>query len=254
MDNVNIELFGKDPRILKTLAMARNISVTKSSVLIVGEAGVGKRTLGQFIHQNSNRIDKPFEIVDCSEILEEVENKILGYRNAESGRFNKGIIELANGGTLIFANIDCLEEGFQKRIFKIINELKDYDIDIRIIATTTKNLSKLVGSGRFYRGLYTQISNNIVHIPALRERPEDLKAMASYFLSQEGAKVGMEITIDDTVVNRILGHYWTHNIQELKTVMENSISIVENNVLREIDLAVGEKKVINPTSEESGDG
>ncbi len=92
MDTVNVQLFGQDPKIQKAISIARYVSVTKAPVLIVGEAGVGKRTLGKFIHQNSNRADKQLEIVDCSDDPQNVENAILGYREDDTGKFNKGIL------------------------------------------------------------------------------------------------------------------------------------------------------------------
>src|SRR3989339_790296 len=126
MNNINVELFGNDPKIQKAISVARNVSVTKASVLITGEIGVGKKSLARFIHNNSNRADQEFLIVDCSVDTKEVENKILGYRDAESGRFVKGILEAANKGTVVFANIDSLDEDFQKRLHKIFNQLNDY--------------------------------------------------------------------------------------------------------------------------------
>ena len=170
METVNLDFFGKDAKILKALSTAKNVSVTKAPVLISGEAGVGKRTLGLFIHQNSSRCDGPLVTVDCSQDAKEVENNILGYRDEETGKFHKGALESANGGTVVFSNVDGLEDNFQKRLHSILNELTDYDIDIRLISTTTKNLSKLVGSGRFYRGLYTAISSNSINLTPLRNK------------------------------------------------------------------------------------
>ena len=117
--------------------------------------------------------------VDCAQEPQDVENSILGYRDQETGRFHKGALESANGGTVVFSNVDGLEDNFQKRLHSILNELPDYDIDLRIISTTTKNLSKLVGSGRFYRGLYTAISANSINLIPLRERISDLQMISN---------------------------------------------------------------------------
>ncbi|HLE10380.1 MAG: hypothetical protein A2504_04210 [Bdellovibrionales bacterium RIFOXYD12_FULL_39_22] len=253
MDTVNVQLFGQDPKIQKAISVARNVSVTKAPVLIVGESGVGKRTLGRFIHQNSNRADKPFEVVDCSEDAKDVENAILGFREDESGKFNKGVLERANGGTVVFANLDCLEEEFQKRLYKVISELADYDIDIRILATTTKNLSKLVGAGRFYRGIFTLVSANTITLPPLRERIGDLEMMARHFLKEAG-DFSMEPEIDLKAMDKILNHYWTHNVEELKSFIENSVVNMQSTVLTEDDLSIGEKKNVNLASDEEGEG
>ncbi len=248
MDTVNVELFGKDPKVQRAISVARNISVTKASVLVVGENGVGKRTLARFIHENSNRASKAFEVVDCSLEPQVVENIIFGHR--ENGRFNRGALESANGGTIVFANIDCLEDGFQKKLHKVINELTDYEIDVRIIATTSKNLSKLVGAGRFYRGLFIQVSTNNIVIPPLRERTADLEALARHFVADFS---GGEMEVSPQALDRILGHYWSQNVDELKSVLENSVGSTEENVLEDIDLNVGEKKMVNPVSDEESE-
>lgn len=250
MDNVNVELFGRDPKVQKAISVARNVSVTKAPVLIIGEVGVGKKTLGEFIHTNSNRATKPFEIVDCGLEAQEVENQILGFRDDEE-RFQKGVLERANTGTVIFANIDSLEDSFQKRLHQILNELDDYDIDVRIIATTTKNLSKLVGSGRFYRGLYTLVSSNAITIPPLRERLGDLEMMARHFLAECGQE---NVEMTSTVLEKLVSHYWTHNVQELKAVIENSVENFTGEEFDEDSLAIGEKKNVGIITDEDNEG
>jgi two-component system response regulator FlrC len=248
---INVELFGTDPRVQKTLVEAQNLSVSRASVLICGENGVGKRTLGKFIHENSNRRNQAFELVDCSLPAQEVENKILGHRDHVTGRFNKGILEAANKGTVVFANIDCLDEEFQKRLHKIINELEDYDIDVRLVATTTKNLSKLVGAGRFYRGLFQMFSTNSLTIPALRERHEDLERIAKHYLSEIA---GTEQTqIEPIVMDRIMSHYWANNIHEIKQVISSSVNN-NSSLLDESSYDVAEKKMSNFMIDDDSDG
>lgn len=253
METIKVELFGTDTRVEKALQQARNLSVSKAAVLIVGENGVGKRTLGRFIHENSIRANQAFELVDCSLPAQEVENRILGHRDNATGRFNKGILEAANRGTVVFANIDCLEEEFQKRLHKIINELEDYDIDVRLIATTTKNLSKLVGAGRFYRGLYTIFANNAVSIPALRERQEDLQRLARHFMAELSGTEETQVQIDTIAMDRINSHYWANNIHELKQVISSSVSN-NSSLLDESAYEVSDKKSVNFMSEDDSEG
>jgi len=252
MDTVNVELFGKDPKVQRAIATAKNLAVTKAPILIVGENGIGKKSLGRYIHLNSNRGDYPLEIIDCATDVQSVEDEILGYRNEESGRFNRGILERANKGTVIFANIDCLEENFQKKLHKILSELDDYDIDVRIISTTTKNLSKLVGAGRFYRGLYMMVATNSVYLPPLRERIGDLNEIAKYLINQK--LDGRNIEIEQGVLDKMNEHYWAQNINELKTVIDGSLMDSSAERLTISDLALGDKKVINSIMDEDGDG
>ena len=253
MESINVELFGNDPKVKNTISMARNIAVTKASVLIIGEPGTGKKTLGYYIHLNSSRAKNPFVIVDCIGERKEVENAILGFRE-DSGKFHRGALEAANGGTVLFSNIDALEDDFQKRLHKIIMELEDYDLDVRILATTSKNLSKLVGAGRFYRGLYTYISNDALFIPPLRERTNDLEWITKKLISQfcENTEIPMEI--EPLAMEKILGHYWTYNLAELRTVIENSVKNSNQIVLSEKDLEMGEKKAVNLVKDEDNIG
>ncbi|OUR96192.1 hypothetical protein A9Q84_07480 [Halobacteriovorax marinus] len=251
MESVRVELFGKDPKVTKAISVARNISVTKAPVLVVGETGVGKRALSRYIHANSTRANNTYICVDCSGDSQSVENEILGFREEESGRFVKGALEAANGGSVVFANVDCLEDDFQKRLHKILNELEDYDIDVRIIATTTKNLSKLVGSGRFYRGLYTFISSNAISLTPLRERVSDLEEIARHFVQEFSED---KVSVDSTAMDKILGHYWTHNVNELRTVLENALENNSTGILTEADLEIGEKKAVSMMSDDDSDG
>lgn len=253
MEAIRVELFGTDVRVEKALQQARNLSVSRAAVLVVGENGVGKRTLGRYIHENSGRAHQSFELVDCSLPAQDVENRILGHRDNATGRFNKGILEAANKGTVVFANIDCLDEEFQKRLHKIINELEDYDIDVRLIATTTKNLSKLVGAGRFYRGLYAVFANNSVSIPALRERQEDLQRLARHFMNEASDVAEISSEIDSVVMNRITSHYWANNIHELKQVISSSINN-NSSLLDESAFEVSDKKSVNFMSDDDSDG
>jgi two-component system response regulator FlrC len=252
MDAVRVELFGKDPKIQKAISVARNVSVTKAPVLVVGEAGIGKRTLARFIHENSSRAERPFQVVDCAQEAKQVENEILGWRDEETGRFNKGALEAANSGTVVFANIEGISDEFQKKLHKILMELPDYDIDVRIVATTTKNLSKLVGSGRFYRGLYTLVASNAINLTPLRERENDLEMLARFFAAE--FTEGGNGQIEQSAMDKIISHYWTHNVHELKTVIESSMTNSETGILTEADLEIGEKRAVSMISDDDNEG
>ncbi|MCY4644572.1 MAG: sigma 54-interacting transcriptional regulator [Bacteriovoracales bacterium] len=246
MESIRAELFGRNPKVLKTLKFVENVAVTRVPVLILGELGTGKEKLAKYIHELSNRKEEKFLVVDCSQESQTVENEILGYRDDASGRFVKGVLEFGNGGSIALLNIDSVSESFQKRLHQVLTELSDYDIDIRIIATTTKNLSKLVGAGKFHRGLYAYISGSQVSMVSLRERPEDIQFLSEEILKVICEKENCPIPIVDGEVNKkLLAHYWTHNISELFSVMKESF---ENSDKKEItlnDLALGDRKVIH---------
>lgn len=250
--NTSAEYFGQDPKIVKSLKVAKNVAVTKTPVLVVGEAGIGKKTLAEYIHVNSTRGNKPIYMVDCSKETVDVENQILGYRDPETGRFVKGVLENGNGGTIVLVNVDGLEDVFQKKLHKILGELEDYEIDVRLVATTTKNLSKLVGAGRFYRGLYTLISSNSITLTPLRERVGDIELIAKNIISE--ITEGANITVSEDAMKKIVGHYWTHNVKELKAIIESTLQNIEGEVITEELLEIGEKKAVNIISDDDSEG
>lgn len=255
METIKAELFGQDAKANKVVTFAQNVAVTKTPVLIVGEVGTGKKSLANYIHNLSSRNDQLILNVDCGKEAQDVENEILGYRCDETGRFNKGILERANGGTIILENVDSVSEDFQKRLYQIFQELTDYDINVRIIATTTKNLSKLVGSGRFYRALYTFLSGTQITITSLRERAGDIQYLSQIFLQEICERKGISCaTIEEEAMKKLLAHYWTHNVSELRTVVEASLENSNGETISLADLALGDRKVVNTLVDSSDEG
>ncbi len=249
----NNEIIGINPKFLKAVEFARNVAVTKSPLLIVGEAGTGKRTLCNYIHQNSARKEKPFLVVDCSKKAKEVENEILGYRD-EEGHFHKGVLERANSGMVVFANIESLEENFQKKLYTILSELSDYDLDIRAIATTTKNLSKYVGSGRFYRALFSFFSGTQITMPALRDRKEDLRTITEYYARKFSNDLGITVTsITEEALDKIGSIYWAQNYSEFSIVIENTVKNCTNGVIDKTAIENGERKSDSRLSDDEED-
>lgn len=249
-----VKLVGNHPKFIKAMELAKNVAVTKSPLLIVGESGSGKKSICRFVHQNSARGTKQILFVDCAQDPQSVENEILGFRDEETGSFNKGILERANGGSVIFANIDALEETFQKRLFQILQELSDYDLDVRVMATTTKNLSKYVGAGRFHRALYTYIASSQVSLTPLRERGSDVELIAKSFLTDYMSDNNVELSIADEALDKITTYYWTHNVKELRGMIESAAQNANGGVIDLNAIEVGEKKNDVAQSEVDEDG
>jgi len=243
-------LVGNHPKFNQALESARHIAVTKTPVLISGEVGAGKKALGIYIHQHSARKGARLEIVDCSQDVELVERAVLGHRDTETGKFNRGVLEVANGGTVIFANIDALNENFQKRLYTILQELPDYELDVRVIATSSRNLSKLVGAGKFSRALYVYFSGAQVDLVALRERGSDVELIAKHFIqefSKENDSGLVELSLE--AAKKLSDYNWSQNITELKGFIRKTLSKMDGNTLdigaieqteRKIDFIPGE--------------
>lgn len=248
-------LVGNHPKFNSALETARNVAVTKTPVLISGEAGSGKKALGAYIHNNSARKNARLEIVDCGEQVTMVEKIVLGYRDEESGKFNRGVLELANGGTVIFANIDALDESFQKRLYTILQELPDYELDVRILATTSKNLSKLVGAGKFSRALYTYFNGASIDMISLRERGTDVELIARHFIEEYSAETKSEqIYLADEAARKLSDYNWNNNIAELKAFIRKTMTNMDGTTLDLQAIENGERKAEFTTGEIDEDG
>lgn len=248
-------LVGNHPKFNQALETARNVAVTKTPVLISGEIGCGKKALGNYIHTNSARKGARIEIVDCNYDAQTVEKIVLGYRDDETGRFNRGVLEVANGGTVIFANIDALDESFQKRLYTILQELPDYELDVRILATTSKNLSKLVGAGKFSRALYTYFSGATIDMVALRERGTDVELIARHFINEFASESeGGELNLCSDAARKLSDYNWTQNISELRGFIRKTLSSMEGSTLDIQAIENGERKVEFSSSEVDEDG
>lgn len=235
-------ILGNHPTVLENLKMAEALSQNAEPALIVGEFGTGRKTLCRVIHQTSSRRSAPYHVVDCQQEPQKVEDSILGFRE-ESGKFIKGVLELSNGGTVVFENIDGLEEQFQKKLFRIMNELQDYDLDIRFLATTSKDLSKFVGAGRFQRSLYSYFSSNSMTLTPLREREGDIELLAKYYLrlyAQKHHAGVVEFTLE--ALEKVMAHYWSKNLKELQSVLENAVLNQEDGVIDGDSIKLGENK------------
>ncbi len=247
-------LVGNHPKIVKAVEFASNVAVTKAPVLIVGESGTGKKSICNHVHKKSARRESPILLVDCGQEAQAVENEILGHRDAE-GKFNKGILERANGGAVILSNIDALDEKFQKRLYQILQELTDYDLYVRIMATTSKNLSKYVGSGRFYRALYTYFSGSQISLIPLRERGSDIETLATHFaVEYTTANKRAAIEFTEEAKKKIASFYWAHNVAELKSVIESTIANTTELMIDVSAIEIGEKKAETVANDLDEDG
>lgn len=235
-------MIGSNPKVVKATETAKTLAKSNVPILIVGEAGTGKKQLCHYIANSSSRAGMPFQVVDCAREINDVQNDILGHRDHE-GKFHKGVLERANGGVVVLANIDALDESFQKKLFTILSELSDFDIDVRLMATTSKNLSKYVGAGRFHRGLYTFFSSSQINLPPLRERKEDIPLLTSYFADKYSQEINsVPVQVENNVIDKLSSNYWTHNVKELELLLQNSIRNCSNGILDLSALEAGERK------------
>jgi len=236
---------GESKAIQDIYKMADRVAKTDANVLILGENGTGKFVLAEYIHQHSNRSDKPFVHVDLGSLNENLfESELFGYAKGaftDARQDTAGRFEVANGGTIFLDEIGNIPAYLQSKLLQVIQnktvtrlgESKPRTLDVRIITATNSNLKEAVGQKDFREDLYYRINTISLEIPALRNRLSDLEGMIQYFLSYYADKYLMEKpTLDSTVLANLLQYSWPGNIRELQNRIERALILADTDAIR----------------------
>jgi PAS domain S-box-containing protein len=234
------EYVGQNNRLRETLELAAKVARTDSTVLILGESGVGKEVLAKAIHNCSRRKDKPLIKVNCASIPESLlESELFGFEDGAFSGAKKGgklgKFELAHGGTLFLDEIGDMSVNMQAKILRVLQErelervggTKTIKLDIRIIAATNRDLQKMIKDGSFRRDLYYRLNIVPLNLLPLRERKDDILTLAQKFLTQFSEEAGHELTLSPQVTSVLQAYDWPGNVRELQNVLEHA-SIVRN--------------------------
>jgi PAS domain S-box-containing protein/TyrR family helix-turn-helix protein len=230
------EIIAISPKMVSVFDLARRVADFDSTVLILGESGVGKEVLASFIHKNSRRSQGPFVKINCGALPEELlESELFGY---ESGAFTgakrsgkKGLFEAAEGGVIFLDEIGEMSTSLQVKILRVLQELEftrvggiePIRVNCRIIAATHRNLQERIKQGSFREDLYYRLYVVPIHIPPLRERQEDIPAMIHYFLNRYNQKHGIQKVIDPAVVRTMQSYTWPGNVRQLSNLIERMV-------------------------------
>lgn len=217
-------LIGNSPEMQKVYGMIKKISDTDATILIQGESGTGKELIAKTIHYNSSRSQNPFIPFNCAAIPKDLlESELFGHeRGAFTGAITTriGRFERANGGTILLDEIGEMHSSFQVKLLRVLQERefervggsKTIKVDVRILAATNKNLEKETMAGHFREDLFYRLSVIPLHIPPLRERPEDIPILTDYFLNYFSRKRKREaLRIDQKVIGLFLRYPWPGN-------------------------------------------
>lgn len=253
--NINItanfgEIIGESPALRRTLAQIEAVAKTTTSVLILGESGVGKEMVARAIHANSARADKPLVKVNCASVPKDLfESEFFGHvRGSFTGahRDRVGRLHLASGGTLFLDEVGeipldlqgKLLRALQEQEFERVGDDKTIKVDVRIVAATNRDLKAEVEAGRFRMDLYYRLSIFPVEVPPLRERIEDIGLLAMQFLRnicQEFDRDLLKLTRQQ--LDQLNSYSWPGNIRELKNIIERAVILTKGHKLR-LDLAM----------------
>jgi DNA-binding NtrC family response regulator len=241
-------LTGHSRAIIGVMEQVRHVASTRATVLIEGETGTGKRLVAQAIHQNSPRRSERFVWVHCGALAEGViEGELFGYgrgTTASAAAVRPGRIELADGGTLFLGEIGGLSPTVQIKLLRVLQDRSFERVggseplraDVRLIASTSRDLTAEVAAGRFREDLYYRLSVVRVQMPPLRERSEDLPLLVSAFIRELDREHGRRVTgITRGVLDRLMRHPWPGNVRELRNTVEGMVLLAEGR--RALDLS-----------------
>ena len=238
------DIIAVDKKSVEIKEFAKRIALTDSNVLITGESGTGKELYASAIHNFSLRKDFPFIPVNCASFEKSlIESELFGY---EEGTFTgakkngkTGLFQLANGGVLFLDEIGELEYGLQGKLLRVLQEKsirkiggsKEIPIDVRLICATNKDLFKLMEEGKFRRDLYYRIAIIPLTIPLLRERKDDIPALANKFISDLSQKYKKDMFLSQEAIQLLKEYEWCGNIRELKNIIEFTFNMREEKVI-----------------------
>lgn len=237
------------PSMEKIIELSLRVASVNTTVLILGESGVGKGLIARFIHESSPRRNKPYVKINCGSIPESLlESELFGY---ETGAFTgakregkPGLIEMANNGTLLLDEIGDLPLNMQVKLLQVLQEheltriggTKPISTDIRVIAATNRDLRKLLHEGQFREDLYYRLNVVPLQIPPLRERAEDIELLIDYFSSYYNEMHNRDISFDETAKDSLKSYPWPGNVRELENLVERLTVISEKDRITVKDL------------------
>jgi two-component system, response regulator FlrC len=226
----------RDPSMQAVITMADQIAPSDASILITGESGVGKEVIARYVHQKSRRASRPFISVNCAAIPENLlESELFGH---EKGAFTGAVarrigkFEEANGGTLLLDEISEMDARLQAKLLRAIQEreidrvggAKPVKVDIRILATSNRDLAQAVRDGTFREDLLYRLNVVNLRIPSLRDRPGDVLALCEFFIKKYAAANGMpERPLSAEAKRRLATHRWPGNVRELENAMHRAV-------------------------------
>lgn len=234
----NNTMIASDPAMKQVMELAGKIAPSEATILITGESGTGKEVMSSFIHRKSKRKDAPFIAINCAAIPENLlESELFGH---EKGAFTGatarriGKFEEASGGTLLLDEISEMHPSLQAKLLRVLQEKEvtrignneAVKVDVRIIATSNRNLEQSVQKGEFREDLYFRLNVVNIRLPALRERPADIIELAKFFTDKYAEANGMETkNISPAAGAKLKAYGWRGNIRELENTMHRAILI-----------------------------
>jgi len=234
LDNI----IGQSPKMKAIFDLIQTVAPQNSRVLITGESGTGKELVARAIHENSSRADAPFITINCGAFPENLlESELFGYMKGAFTGANenrRGLFQASHGGTLFMDEIGNMNLAMQVKLYRVLQEGKvrplgsteEIDVDVRVIAATNKDPEKAVAAGEFREDLFYRLSVIPLHVPALRDRREDIPLLARYFLERFRNSMNKNIGgISPEAMRRLESYDWPGNVRELENTIERAVAL-----------------------------
>jgi two-component system response regulator FlrC len=252
----------RDPSMQSVLSLADQVAASDASILITGESGVGKEVMARYLHQKSRRAAKPFISVNCAAIPDNLlESELFGH---EKGAFTGAVarrigkFEEADGGTLLLDEISEMDGRLQAKLLRAVQEReidrvgggRPVKVDIRILATSNRDLAAAVREGTFREDLLYRLNVVNLRLPSLRERPADVIALAEHFVKKYAAANGVpERPLSAVARQRLLAHRWPGNVRELENAMHRAVLLAHGPEIEEFAIRLPDGQPMSATPE-----
>ncbi|AKF06881.1 Response regulator of zinc sigma-54-dependent two-component system [Sandaracinus amylolyticus] len=258
-------LLGSSPAMRRVMDLVRRVAGARTSVLITGESGTGKEMVARALHQLGERASGPFIVVNCGALPEALmESELFGH---EKGAFtgatqrNEGLFRAAESGTLFLDEIGELAPALQVKLLRVLQERKvrpvggqrEIETDVRVVAATNRDLEKEVAEGRFRSDLFYRLNVIRLQLPPLRERPEDVPALAEHFLQKHASLAGKTLRYSPAAMRWLAAHDYPGNVRELENVVERAVTLALGEEVTLDDLPEGGPQVGKATTLPSAD-
>lgn len=236
-------IIGKSRKMLHVFDMIRNVARTDANVLIEGQSGTGKELVARAIHHNSPRGEGPFIAINCSAIPDNLlESELFGHtKGAYTGAIDaqKGVFELAHGGTLLLDEIAEMPFNLQSKLLRVIEtwEIKPLGsdkvkkVDVRLLSATNRNIKEMIEEKKFREDLFYRIATVSITLPPLDERKDDIALLADHFVKKISGKMNKQFALKGDAIEVLTRHHWQGNVRELENVIERALISSDTDML-----------------------